>query len=350
MVFLPHIQDSISKAVAGSLKKVTLTIALFFSLTVTAQDFKVTVELDSFTDKTKIKLYSVKSYDQMTNLKVEDFVARGIRKDGQGPWVFSGKVNDSSSLYRLHIGNYKDEETHMYAQTTTFLSLKKGDSVSLRFPDSHEFFDYQVSHSAVNNSLQKVYQINYRLWKLRTLLDTVQGANKQKALLEKQALLLKKEKVLDTIAHADAFYVLINPEIQDHLKNLLFFKNNQAYSSKIEDQFQSALFSQQISRDLELIKPETASLPYRYLIGGIVFLLLLIPFYIIKRKPNRLASLSPTERLIIQLISEGKSNKEIAGIKFTEVSTVKKQVSSIYKKLKVQNRTEAIIYFEKYKK
>jgi DNA-binding CsgD family transcriptional regulator len=51
--------------------------------------------------------------------------------------------------------------------------------------------------------------------------------------------------------------------------------------------------------------------------------------------------LTNKEMQILQLISEGKTNKEIASCHFIEVSTVKTHINNIYSKLSLRNRKEA---------
>ncbi len=55
--------------------------------------------------------------------------------------------------------------------------------------------------------------------------------------------------------------------------------------------------------------------------------------------------LSPKELDILQMVSVGKTNKEIAGVLQITDKTVRNYVSSIFKKLNVSNRTEAASYW-----
>ncbi len=57
--------------------------------------------------------------------------------------------------------------------------------------------------------------------------------------------------------------------------------------------------------------------------------------------------LSPREKSILQMISEGKANKEIAAALLISEKTVRNYISSIFKKLDVSNRTEAASYWIK---
>jgi len=56
--------------------------------------------------------------------------------------------------------------------------------------------------------------------------------------------------------------------------------------------------------------------------------------------------LTTKEVQILLLIAEGKTNKEIAGVYFIEISTVKTHINNIYSKLSLSNRKEARIKYE----
>jgi two-component system, NarL family, response regulator DevR len=63
----------------------------------------------------------------------------------------------------------------------------------------------------------------------------------------------------------------------------------------------------------------------------------------------RFSSLSPQERRILDLIAEGKTNRQIAEAMFISEKTVKNYTTALLSKLKVHNRTEAAIYATKLK-
>lgn len=62
---------------------------------------------------------------------------------------------------------------------------------------------------------------------------------------------------------------------------------------------------------------------------------------------NNFNCLSQRETDILQMISYGKSNKEIAAIFSISEKTVRNYISTIFKKINVSNRTEAAIYWLK---
>ena len=61
----------------------------------------------------------------------------------------------------------------------------------------------------------------------------------------------------------------------------------------------------------------------------------------------RLESLSGQERRILELLSEGLSNREIASVMFLAEKTVKKYVSNLLAKLGFQRRTEAALFAQR---
>lgn len=59
--------------------------------------------------------------------------------------------------------------------------------------------------------------------------------------------------------------------------------------------------------------------------------------------------LTPTEAVILKLLAQGLMYKEMAAMQKVNINTIKKHCKSVYKKLKVRNRTEAANYFNSLK-
>lgn len=62
---------------------------------------------------------------------------------------------------------------------------------------------------------------------------------------------------------------------------------------------------------------------------------------------SRVSLLTEREKETLKLLSEGKSNKEIADMMCVSMETIKSHLQTIYKKLGVKSRTEAAILFLK---
>lgn len=92
-----------------------------------------------------------------------------------------------------------------------------------------------------------------------------------------------------------------------------------------------------------------------YYITAVAVTFLIAGFFLSKQKSSTIEQAPPAQNLalnltnkeiaILQLIADGKSNKEIAAINFVEVSTVKTHINNIYAKLELKNRKEAVAYF-----
>ncbi len=89
------------------------------------------------------------------------------------------------------------------------------------------------------------------------------------------------------------------------------------------------------------------------LFGGLIALIFLvlgiwIGVIIYQRKSlsgqfaNKKLGLSQREMEVLELLAEGYSNKEIGDKLFVSLNTIKTHISSIYQKLNVQRRTQAI--------
>ncbi len=65
----------------------------------------------------------------------------------------------------------------------------------------------------------------------------------------------------------------------------------------------------------------------------------------VKPRNDETASLSPREREIVEALAEGSQYKEIADRLGIGISTVRTHLQRIYEKLRVNNRTEAVVKF-----
>ena len=73
------------------------------------------------------------------------------------------------------------------------------------------------------------------------------------------------------------------------------------------------------------------------------------PKSITEEKPNTLpAAFSNTELDILRLIARGYNNKEIAKSLYLKDGTVRNYISSILQKAGVKNRTQVVLYAQKY--
>jgi DNA-binding NarL/FixJ family response regulator len=60
--------------------------------------------------------------------------------------------------------------------------------------------------------------------------------------------------------------------------------------------------------------------------------------------PGRLEGITDRESEILALITQGKSNAEIAALTYLSPNTVKSYIRSIYRKIDVASRTQAVLW------
>ena len=60
--------------------------------------------------------------------------------------------------------------------------------------------------------------------------------------------------------------------------------------------------------------------------------------------PGRREGITDRESEILALITQGKSNDEIAGLTYLSINTVKSYVRSAYRKIEVDSRTQAVLW------
>jgi DNA-binding NarL/FixJ family response regulator len=67
----------------------------------------------------------------------------------------------------------------------------------------------------------------------------------------------------------------------------------------------------------------------------------------VSSRENNLKILNDNECEILKNLSKGMSNREIANAMHMSEKTIRNYLSIIYEKIKVKNRTEAVLYYQK---
>jgi DNA-binding CsgD family transcriptional regulator len=97
---------------------------------------------------------------------------------------------------------------------------------------------------------------------------------------------------------------------------------------------------------------------FEYYIAGAVIVALITGIVLTRRyqqeaiaineSADPLDGLTAKELRVLELIAVGKSNKEIASLNFTEMSTVKTHINNIFSKLRVKTRKDAVKVYHKH--
>ena len=140
-----------------------------------------------------------------------------------------------------------------------------------------------------------------------------------------------------------------------------YHKSNSAFYSSFANRLKKDLsensYAEDYKRKLRYYYPETKTESnwrelMLFFLGGLCLFLIWNniqlskkvkqPVLQIEDKPNPTEQLTKKEKEILGLITEGKSNKEIASFLYVELSTVKTHINKIYSKLNISQRKEAI--------
>jgi DNA-binding CsgD family transcriptional regulator len=152
----------------------------------------------------------------------------------------------------------------------------------------------------------------------------------------------KLKAVADTCSNPlVSLYAIYQTDYQtDYLQNPNFY---QIYLSKWENQNSSYFksFRQKFSIEKNN-STNNKNTKYIIFIVCVAFALLISVFIYFRKKKQKIKKLSVQERKIFDLIRNGMSNKEIATECNIELTTVKSHVGSIYSKLKIKSRKEAL--------
>lgn len=138
-----------------------------------------------------------------------------------------------------------------------------------------------------------------------------------------------------------SLYAIYQTDFQsDYIKNSKFYE---IYISKWENE--SSSYFKSFRQKFPITNNSWTNnkiTKYIILIVSVAGILLLSVFIYTKNKYQKIKKLSVQERKIFDLIRNGLSNKEISAECNIELTTVKSHVGSIYSKLKIKSRKEAM--------
>ena len=295
------------------------------------------LQLDSIWEPV-VYLSHIPTFNDMFTMSNEIIIAE-TEIDTSGYFAFqTDDLPYRDNFFRLHISK-KDappasliiggnEENHIFliANSRSTVFIDNTGSVGL-------FDKYVLKGYEPNDDLETINEII----KLSEQSDTI--------LLKKQfvekTLNEQLRKIADTSSNAIvSLYALNSSKFETtYLSNQQFYEN---YLKKWKNE-DSTYF-----RELRTKLPQQESNSTIWFIAfGLFFFGLgfLINYYFSKprgKNNNHLKTLSIQERKIFQLIQLGKSNKEISEEYNIGLSTVKSHVSSIYSKLNIKSRKEAM--------
>lgn len=181
---------------------------------------------------------------------------------------------------------------------------------------------------------------------IKSLAEYPNSIDYENAMIEKEfiveAVSEKLKTVADTCSHPlVSLYAIYQADFQSDLKDNKLFYDRYLTKWKTQNDIYFNAFAQHFSNDTAKFNSKEKNYVWLWLIAFIA--LALIVFLIVQnRRKSNINKLSVKEREIFGFLQQGMSNKEIAAECNIEQTTVKSHISSIYSKLKIKSRKEAL--------
>jgi DNA-binding CsgD family transcriptional regulator len=284
--------------------------------------------------------------------------------EADGHFLIEGdELPDSPRFYRLYLMKEQNTEfdacLYVGGDDHNFIHLILDNNSQVRIEADSTFYspfgNYSVVGAVENHLMRELSRMVYPSFYFYQIKFPTE-------------LKLSEQKLFDDLRNfADtcqntlaALAAVVNTDMEIHAANHAGFY--ESFGARLEESLPENRYTQNYMRRLYFYigAPEQSNSWVKILIVGQAFIILLLTGYILymrrrflEFKPEEDAAepglkelLTAKEAEILTLISIGKSNKEIAGELFIEVSTVKTHINKIYNKLGVRNRKEAKSVYE----
>ncbi|TCK65261.1 regulatory LuxR family protein [Winogradskyella wandonensis] len=345
--------------------RIRLVILLLFVYFVCEAQYSFSGYIDAEEWQSTVYLSLVEDYRKIDGVYSEQIIAKTIA-NADGYFKFTGNMLDEANrIYRIHVDKCSEnlqDSNHFNGHCSDSKALifiaNNNDNLELPFSFDNEVFCNIISTNPKANAFVKIdslkqdmkfaygefrsetnRKLNNRKW-FKTL------QNFGKSLNEPLAELYIYAYLSDRTSDLHNYYVedLSKNNYYDDLKTkLLLAYPESTYTKQYTNELASDKFM------ISTSDKTNSSMYWQYLLYGILGLSLVGNIYFILQKRNakkqskqRLKDkLSKQERVVLDLLLQDKTNKDIAETLFLSVSTVKTHTNNIYKKLNVQSREDA---------
>ncbi len=337
------------------LKKQVLIIlfASFCSAYSMATNIKGQVNIDASWEPL-IYLSVINSFDDL-NTASYDFLIYQAKIDSLGYFEINDiEIPNDEMMYRLHICKKGDPVSTIIigGKNENFIHfiMKNGDNINIVIDKKLPLFRNSIAegHTA-NESLRELFRLR------KNLNSPPELPSAQKRLFLRQQIHEDYCKLADTSSHSIirlmAIY-FVNESFAS-TDRLVLMENIQ---DKTEESDTSSPYYKAFIDELTYLKFQNTSPEkgYNWLIWALPLLILMGSIAVrqlAKKKQSAtsknefsdlMSQLSVQEKRVLDLLKEGKSNKEIATDLHIEVSTVKSHLNKIYSRLGVKSRKEIV--------
>jgi len=347
------------------MRKVCVIICLIHSVFSYSQ-YKFSGYVDTVEYRNTVYLSIVDDYRKINGMYSEQIIAKATA-DSSGYFEFTGNMLDKiNHIYRIHVDKCSktDQDVTYFdgfcrdTKTLTFIA-NNNDNLQLPFSFENQVFCNIVSTNPKANAFVKIdslksdmrfaygefrseanRKLNNKKW-FKNLQEFGTSLNEPLAELYIYAYLSDRTSDLHNYYVKDLKSNSYYSDLKDRLNKTY---PNASYTKQYNDELASDQYMIGISEDT------VSGFNWTYLVLPMLLLSVGINLFFLFKKKEKTSIVSQTqlreklskqERVVLDLILENKTNKDIADTLFLSVSTVKTHTNSIYKKLKVSSREEA---------
>jgi len=324
------------------MNKVFLALVLFLmgfvSTSFAQHNITVDIEIDTTKWAPVAYLSLIPDFNNMNTISYGQIIEQSeISKEGLCEFS-TGYLPEEEHLYRVHFSKKGDSPASLIIggkdHNHFFLFAARNSEVSVTVNRGNGF---------INDLKFEGYSLNKALWIINASLEALDSIGQNGNIVNREYAIESVNEEIKTYADTCSLpllslYALYNINYsEDYDNNPAFYRR---YLHKWRSQ-KSSYFREFRSSIRAEIKPARII----SIIGGSVILIIIVAMAIYykrekKNNKNPISRLTIQERKVLDLLKQGKSNKEIAEECSVSVSTIKSHVNSIYSKLDVRSRKE----------
>jgi len=344
--------------------RLKLTIIFLFVFTLCKAQYSFSGYIEPNEWQNTVYLSIVEDYRKISGVYAEQIIAK-TTADTTGYFEFKGNMLDTKNrIYRIHVDKCSEDTQdanhfngHCSDSKEIIFIANNTDILKLPFSFENQVFcDINSTNDKANafvriDSLKADMRFAYgefrseanRKLNNKKWFKTLQDFGK--SLNEPLAELYIYSYLSDRTSDLHSYYV-------EDLKTNNFYENlNLRLSANYPEATYTKQYDNELNSDLYMLNSKVESkkdFNWFYVILGLLIASVFLNIYLIlQKKKNKKQSfeslkqkLSKQERVVLDLILQNKTNKDIAEALFISVSTIKTHTNSIYKKLEVQSREE----------
>lgn len=277
-----------------------------------------------------------------------------------GSFFLSGDdLPEEARFYRLYLVQNSFSAVEFYhspIRNFMHILLHNHDKIELSNSDKNNIFNSITFINSEKN--ERLYSFENEYYQKKVLLDNGGTKAKRDFLSQNLNKFIHEftSTCSDPLIGLFALYHIEDKETDFLRSSNFYFDLQEILQNQYPNSLYANLYNEQLNSLTDYRKvvceiPELSNPWKDWIMALQSILILLLSFFLFrayikkrqpKDQPQLLASLSEKELAILEKLGLGKANKEIAAELFVELSTVKTHINSIYKKLGVNKRQDAV--------